>query len=686
MSKTAYDHRLYYFISTTQRRRDVVDRMGVAVPYDPRLPNAHEVATLKVQSFTGENAISFAKIPFFSRGVSAVLYVLLLLGYVAAQAQTLNTVAAHLKVNFIDLTWRVNADSTAVYEQAVEREALSQQGAQAATKFVQMYNKTLQRYEVIEAYTLKADGRKIPVEKEGMQIQSGIASGGTAASWPDAEIMQITFPDVQKGDRTGWRTRTTTLTPQLPGWASLEEHLIPSLQVDRFSATLEAPQGLNLQVVAVGMRMTTTQRQQHQVWHISGENKAVVMDSNAANLLVSTPRLIASTFNDHTQLAAAFARQLNAKAIVTDEVTKLVLNITGGMSTKLEKATAIHNWVRNNIRYVAVYLGAGGWVPHDVNWILKNGYGDCKDHALLLQTLLKAVDIEAVPVLISTANAYVLPELPVGFNHCIVYLPGFNLFADPTDSRIPLGALPWADSDKPVVVALNEGAKIMRTPIFTPANSRVTVKTQLDIAKNGKATGFILLDAVGMPATTLQDRLAQIPAEMGGVAVQNILEASNLRGRGTAQYTAIQRDAQVQTLKIVDLEIDNLLNDPLAGTINPHPALNLPMYILRNTGNYTAAKRDYAFTCSPIFIREEFELRFDPAFELLRIPSDFKESNLDGIAFEAHYTREGLSVKGWREMTLSHKRHVCSPAEFEARRTAMNQITKHLRSGILFQQ
>ena len=99
-----------------------------------------------------------------------MLYVLLLLGYVAAQAQTLNTVAAHLKVNFIDLTWRVNADSTAVYEQAVEREALSQQGAQAATKFVQMYNKTLQRYEVIEAYTLKADGRKIPVEKEGMQI------------------------------------------------------------------------------------------------------------------------------------------------------------------------------------------------------------------------------------------------------------------------------------------------------------------------------------------------------------------------------------------------------------------------------------------------------------------------------------------------------------------------------------
>jgi hypothetical protein len=110
------------------------------------------------------------------------------------------------------------------------------------------------------------------------------------------------------------------------------------------------------------------------------------------------------------------------------------------------------------------------------------------------------------------------------------------------------------------------------------------------------------------------------------------------------------------------------------------------MYILRNTGNYTAAKRDYAFACSPISVREEFELKFDPAFELLRIPSDFKESSSDGIEFEAHYTREGNSVKGWREMTLSHKRHVCSPADFEARRSAMNRISKQLRSGILFQQ
>jgi len=617
---------------------------------------------------------------------SAVLSVLLFCLSSSAQSQNLNTAAAHLKLNFIDLNWRVNADSSTVYEAAVEREALSDQGAQATTKFTQFYNKTLQHYEVIEAYTLKADGRKIPVEKEGMQVQSGVATGGTSASWPDGEIMQITFPNVQRGDHTGWRIRVTTHTPALPGWASLEEYLPPTLQVDRFNATVQAPQSLDLQVVAVGMHMTTAQREKDQVWQITGENKASLVEGNAANLNVTVPRLLASTYKAPLQLATAFSQQLNARLVLTDELRKTAEQITQDAVTEKQKVAAIHRWIRKNIRYVAVYLGAGGWVPHDVGWILKNAYGDCKDHVLLMQALLKAVGIEAVPVLINTTNNYELAELPMGFNHCIIYVPDLDLFADPSDSRIPLEALPWADSDKPVVVALADGAKLMRTPVFTSTSNRVTVRTHLEITKGGKATGDITLDAMGATATTLQDRLAQIPADMQGIAVEKMLGDSHLRGRGLAQYPAVQRDVQVQTLKIADLEIDNLLNDPAAGSINPNPALSLPMYILNNTGNYTAARRDYPFTCVPIAVREEFELKFDPAFELLRIPSDFQESGPDGIAFEAHYLREGNSVKGWREMTLSHKHHVCSPADFETRRPAMRRIIQHLRSSILYQQ
>ena len=386
------------------------------------------------------------------------------------------------------------------------------------------------------------------------------------------------------------------------------------------------------------------------------------------------------------QLVAAYAQQANAKAVVTDEAGALVARLVEGKTTPLEKAAAIHDWVRKNIRYVAVYLGTGGWVPHDVDWILKNRYGDCKDHALLLQVLLKAVEIEAVPVLINARNEYALAELPIGFNHAIVYIPSLNLFADATDSRIPFGALPWGDADKPVAVALNAGARVMRTPAYRPATNRVTLRTRFDIASSGKATGSVAFDAAGYAATLAQDQVAQIPAGMGSMAVQKLLEGSGYRGRGITQYPPVQRDSQAQTMKINDLEIDNLLSDPNAGAINPNPNVNLPMYVASNMGNYTAPKRDFSFACAPMQVREEFELRFDPVFQLLRVPANLKEVHADGIAFEAQYVQDGNTVRGWRELTLSHARHVCSADDYAARKPVMNRIAQHLRSGILYQQ
>jgi hypothetical protein len=524
------------------------------------------------------------------------------------------------------------------------------------------------------------------VEQDGLQLQSGIASGGTAASWPDAEVLQITFPNVQKGDRTGWRMRIVTHTPPLSGWVSLTEYLLPWVQVDRFNATLEAPQSFGLQVVAVGLQMTTASHGPDQVWTVTGSQRAMPLVANAANLKVTASRVLASSYKDPLQLGAAFSQKLNGRLIVTDDVRKVAAEITRDATTPKDKLEAIHRWVRKNIRYVAVYLGVGGWVPHEVDWILKNGYGDCKDHVLLMLSLLKAVDIEAAPVLIDTTNNYVLAELPSGFNHCIVYLPDLALFVDPTDSRIPLGGLPWADADKPVVVVLASGARLMRTPAFTAAGHRATVKTRLRIDGAGKASGEVGIDAAGMPATTLQDRLEEIPAAMRDTVVERILGESQWRGRGAARYAEVQRDVQAQSLTFTGLEIDNLLDDPTAGTLGASPALRLPVYIRNSAGNYTAPRRIHAVTCAPITSREEFELTFDPVYELLRVPSDFQEVGPDGIAFEAHYLREGNTVKGWRQLTLSHLRHVCSPADYALRRPAMERITQHLRSGILFRQ
>jgi hypothetical protein len=118
-------------------------------------------------------------------------------------------------------------------------------------------------------------------------------------------------------------------------------------------------------------------------------------------------------------------------------------------------------------RYVAIFLGNGGYVPHDAATILENRYGDCKDHAVLLEALLKAKGIASVPVLINLTNRYRLPEAatPAAFNHALTYLPEFDLYVDLTAGVAPFGTLLANEYGKPVAVAADSGAGVKTLPL-----------------------------------------------------------------------------------------------------------------------------------------------------------------------------------------------------------------------------
>ena len=74
--------------------------------------------------------------------------------------------------------------------------------------------------------------------------------------------------------------------------------------------------------------------------------------------------------------------------------------MTAGERDRRAQARKLYEWVSVNIRYVNIVLGAGGFVPHKAADVLKNGYGDCKDHVMLLEALLAAKGIKSSPVLI----------------------------------------------------------------------------------------------------------------------------------------------------------------------------------------------------------------------------------------------------------------------------------------------
>ena len=105
--------------------------------------------------------------------------------------------------------------------------------------------------------------------------------------------------------------------------------------------------------------------------------------------------------------------------------------------------------------------------------MLANRYGDCKDHAALLEALLAAAGIDSTGALINSDNAYRLPRVPTlgVFNHVITYVPSLDLYLDSTAESIAAGYLPSSDLGKPVLLTSErqDGARRRRTRWKKPA-------------------------------------------------------------------------------------------------------------------------------------------------------------------------------------------------------------------------
>lgn len=97
------------------------------------------------------------------------------------------------------------------------------------------------------------------------------------------------------------------------------------------------------------------------------------------------------------------------------------------------------DYVQQRVRYYGIELGVNSHRPHAPDEVLKNGYGDCKDKALLLISLLNELGVDAWPILVSTrirnGLTHRLPS-PGVFNHVVVLVEheGEQHWVDATDN------------------------------------------------------------------------------------------------------------------------------------------------------------------------------------------------------------------------------------------------------------
>ncbi|WP_037316244.1 DUF3857 domain-containing transglutaminase family protein [Ruegeria halocynthiae] len=171
---------------------------------------------------------------------------------------------------------------------------------------------------------------------------------------------------------------------------------------------------------------------------------------------VSNDGLQLSTFQDWFQIIQRLTSDYKPRPdLLPGDLIKLLDEMLEQSEDPQWRATQALRLVQDRVRYFSVSIGEGGWIPRSPNEVWLSAYGDCKDKALLLISMLAYLQIEADVVLVDHDMGPALPRMlpsPFIFDHAIVRVrdPQGDWFVDATDllqggvgREIPLRDFAW---------------------------------------------------------------------------------------------------------------------------------------------------------------------------------------------------------------------------------------------------
>lgn len=321
--------------------------------------------------------------------------------------------------------------------------------------------------DILEAATIKPDGRRVEVDRSQIAVLSGAESTTNILFQADVKTRVIPFPELTAGDHTVIAYRVSQKQPAGLGGNSIALAFPPALYFAGMKVTVDAPADLPLQVTERALQHETKTAGGHKIltWTVD-EQPYAAAEANSVAPIDWAPMLAVSTYASWDAIGKAEFALADPKSQPDDKVRALADDVTRGISDRRAQAAAIFDWVATNIRYYEIILNQGGWMPHPAGDILKNRYGDCKDHATLMRAMLRAKGIDAEFVMINAMSrvfgTYQIPN--TSFDHMILYLPEFGIYADPTSATASLGVLPAAEYDRPVLRLAARNITWTRTP------------------------------------------------------------------------------------------------------------------------------------------------------------------------------------------------------------------------------
>lgn len=609
------------------------------------------------------------------------------LAFHGAQAETSETPEIYTRFTDFSDTYTVAEDGSYVEEAEWTMTILKPQALESSKQAHVGFSTSTQEAEILAAYTVKPDGTRIDAPKSNFQLRTNKGQHDNTPVFSDRSSITVVFPEVAVGDRVHFSYRLITREPLFPGHFSVSSNFSREMAMDSARIRIDYPTSMVVRYTARDMREQVTERPEGRKrieWVF--ENPTPVV-SHREDFSVydpeAEPGYAFSTFRNYGDIAKAYGDVAVAKAQVTPRISQLAHEITAGMADPRSRAEALYTWVATHITYAGNCIGIGAVVPHDLDFVLDNRMGDCKDHATLLDALLAAQGIESDQALINSGNVYTLPEIPVVsmVNHVINYLPGLDIYADATSDSTPFGMLPWGDQDKPVLL-VEAGGQLRKTPAPEVGSNTQTTHAIITINADGSAHSKVNVALTGQPAVDWRAWLRDLPKKDEDTLIDNLLRGQGYQGEGI--FTKADPKPLLPTFEYgFDMHFAPMLNVPGTGAFHIDPGVFSPAPISSFAGQAFTKLESRPTACRNIHSLETYEYRFPENVTILAIPKDISTTS-PTIDYKASYVLDGRVLRVRREVDDRTPGNVCAPALIAAQKAEFEKLAKNVRMQVLY--
>jgi hypothetical protein len=395
------------------------------------------------------------------------------------------------------------------------------------------YNSSYQTLKVLRARTVKKDGTVLEVKPEDIRATSPYSD---YLMYDDAMNVSFSMPGVEDDCIIDYTFQEVTRPLLMPGqfWTYWGYSGPEPVGLCRYKLSAPADKPIKFKVYNDDTVKPTI------VSSVDGHTKTYTWEMRDIKPIELEPAMPdmsdvriwmeVSSLSSWQDVAQWFWGLQKPQAVADPAIKTTVNNLITGKMTDEDKARVIYDWVANRTRYVGLEFGLSAYKPHAAPEVHKNLYGDCKDKATLLITMLNLAGIKAHPVLLHAEDRRLVePGLPTlnAFNHCIALadVGGKEVWLDATAETSAYGDIPEGDRGVQALVVRDGVGKFETIPIYTGEENGVNVKTDVALKPDGGADMQVTMTMRGASGQGMRAAVRAITPEKRKEMAQRIAQA-----------------------------------------------------------------------------------------------------------------------------------------------------------------